>query len=382
LLHGASELYLCLDKAWNSAQYEGDEFLCCAIREVMYSDVPKHFKRNALLPALHAEREKPLIFYFSPLCFQMRLFGYTALIYDYPQFYDLSFREWNKTVTNALEFLRMKNDIHYLTQCQRISSLYDSLTGFYHLREFRNITEAAGSELSGDCFIQAIKLKFSDDGEYLYGENYRSDIISAAAKAVKQASVKREICCRASEDLFLILCKSEDGRLFSDKLKVMMYHSLSGKYDENQAVAVYAEYTGKADAEAVEAVCHDAERIADKTIKLLNERKKLPHYRTLHELRKSIQLAPKTAPSTEEICRTLCLSDGYFRVAYKKCFGVSYVKDCIQARIMLASYLLCTTAMSIYAVALKCGYTDEKYFARQFRQSVGYSPMRYRERYC
>ena len=31
---------------------------------------------------------------------------------------------------------------------------------------------------------------------------------------------------------------------------------------------------------------------------------------------------------------------------------------------------------------LKCGYTDEKYFARQFRQSTGYSPIRYRERYC
>ena len=74
------------------------------------------------------------------------------------------------------------------------------------------------------------------------------------------------------------------------------------------------------------------------------------------------------------------MSDGYFRVIYKKCFGVSYVQDCINARVMLACYLLYTSAMSIYAIALKCGYTDEKYFARQFRQSIGCSPMQYRER--
>lgn len=32
----------------------------------------------------------------------------------------------------------------------------------------------------------------------------------------------------------------------------------------------------------------------------------------------------------------------------------------------------------IYAIAMKCGYADEKYFARQFRQHVGCSPIQYR----
>lgn len=382
LLHGADGLYLCLDKAWNSTDYEGDTFQCCDISKTKHSDRPKRFERNTLLPALREEREKPMIFYFSPLCFQMRLFGYTVLAYEYPQCYDFSFRDWNKTVANTLEFLRMKNDIHYLTQCQRVSSLYDSLTGFYHLREFRTITDAAGAELSGDCFLQAIRLNFTADGEYLYGENYRSDIISATASAIKQSAGKHEICCRAADDLFLVLCRSEDGKLFSEKLKVMMHHAFCGKYDDNQVVVTYAEYTGNADAEAVDAICHDAEQAADKSIKLLEQRKKLPHYRTLHELRRSIQASPENAPSTEDVCKKLCVSDGYFRATYKKCFGISYVQDCINARIMLAGYLLCTTAMSIYAIALKCGYTDEKYFARQFRQSVGCSPMQYRERHC
>lgn len=380
LLHGVSELYLCLDKAWNSPAYEGNEFMCCAVNETAHSEMPVYFKNNILLPKLYEENEKPMIFYFSPLCFQTRLFGYTVLAYEYPQCYDFSFRDWNKTVANTLEFLRMKNDIHYLRQCQRVSSLYDSLTGFYNLNEFRQIAETSDTEISDDCFLQAIKLNFPVNGEHLYGENYRSDIIAAIAKAIKQACSKHEICCRAADDLFLILCRNENSKRFSDKLRVMIHHALCGKYDENQVVVNYTEYTEKSNAEAVDAICLKAVKASDEEIRLLKQRKTLPHYKTLLELRTRNYEEPKKALSTDEVCRTLCMSEGYFRVIYKKCFGVSYVQDSINARIMLACYLLYTSAMSIYAIALKCGYTDEKYFARQFRQSIGCSPMQYRER--
>ena len=40
-------------------------------------------------------------------------------------------------------------------------------------------------------------------------------------------------------------------------------------------------------------------------------------------------------------------------------------------------YLLCTTAISIYAAALKCGYKDKKHFDRQFRQSVAALPVQW-----
>ena len=92
--------------------------------------------------------------------------------------------------------------------------------------------------------------------------------------------------------------------------------------------------------------------------------------------------APKNTLTTQEVCRQLCISEGYFRVIYKKAFGTSYMQDQIAARILYARYLLLTTAMSIYAVARRCGYSDEKYFDRQFRQSTGMPPMQYRAEYC
>lgn len=380
LLHGADGICLTLDRAWNRSDYEGDVFLSYPIRADFKPDEPITFAGNALFPALTEEREKPMAFYFSPLCFQTRLYGYTVLSYEHPQCYDFSFREWNKNVANSLEFLRMKNDIHYLRQCQRVSTLCDSLTGFYHLREFRKIIETTAE--SGSCFLQAVSLQFPDGGEYVHGENYRSDIVAAAAKAIKQSAGMHEICCRASDDLFLILCRTENGSRFSDKLKVMLHHTLCEISADDQVIITYAEYTGTVDNDTADAVSCEADRIAAEMLAQRQEKQLLPHYRALLRIRSDLRKQPKNAPPTEEICRKLCISGGYFRAAYKKCFGVSYVQDCIHARTMLACYLLCTTAMSIYAVSRKCGYTDEKYFARQFRQSTGFSPVEYREKYC
>ena len=74
------------------------------------------------------------------------------------------------------------------------------------------------------------------------------------------------------------------------------------------------------------------------------------------------------------------VSEGQFRLIYRQCFDVSYNRDCINSRVMKACYLLYSTAMSIYATAVSCGYDDEKFFSRQFRQVTGFSPAEYRKK--
>ena len=96
-------------------------------------------------------------------------------------------------------------------------------------------------------------------------------------------------------------------------------------------------------------------------------------------LRARVYAAPHHAPSLQDAGKHLCVSEGYFRTVYRQCFGVSYQQDCIAARVLKACWLLSETAMSVYAIALECGYEDEKYFARQFRQSIGCAPMEYRK---
>lgn len=365
LLHGADKLLLCLDTAWNTTDYEGEEFLCCDIGEevspVRYHGIP---------PVLDKDRESPAIFYFSPICFHTRLFGYTVLSYGYPTGYDFSFRDWSKAVADTLVFLRMKNDIHYLKQCQRESSLYDSLTGFYNLREFRQIADTVG----GPHTLCAVMLGFPADGEFIYGENYRSDIISAAARAIKQACIGHEICCSANDDIFLVLCKG-DGEAFAERMRIMLHNAMCGSYDERQVVISYA--MGEC---SLEQLCSEVTEKSEQDMAVLSERKTMQHYSSLLDIRSSVMKAPEKAPALAQAAKRLCVSEGYFRAVYKQCFGISYNQDCINARVMKACYLLTTTAMSIYAVAVSCGYEDEKYFARQFRQSTGHSPMQYRGR--
>ncbi len=368
LLHGADKLYLCLDTAWNSESYEGEEFLCCRIEEGQSSAPVRYAKDDIPVPFLSEQEHS--VYYVSPVCFQTRLFGYSVLRYGYPASYDFSFRDWSKTAADTLEFLRMKNDIHYLAQCQRASSMYDSLTGFYNLREFRQILDAADG---GSLY--ALKLTFTADGEFVYGENYRSDIISAAATAIRQACTEHEIFCRAGEDIFLILCRDTDD-VVCDRLRVMLHNAVSGSYDERQVLISYAE------SGSVEQLC---EAVAERSLQAmaqLSERRELQHYGALLDIRSGIVSAPEKAPELSQAAKRMCVSEGYFRAVYKQCFGVSYNQDIINAKLLKARYLLMTTAMSVYAVAVSCGYSDEKYFARQFRQSVGCSPMEYRKKHC
>ncbi len=372
LLHGADKIYLCLDTAWNSNSYEGEEFLCCAIESGQASAAPIRYSRADIPVPFRDEQAAPSVFYVLPLCFQTRLFGTAVLSFGHPTSYDFSFRDWLKTAADTLEFLRMKNDIHYLAQCQRASSMYDALTGFYNLREFRQILDTAGN----NGYMQAVKLGFAPDGEFIYGENFRSDIISAAATAIKQSCTGHEICCRASEDIFIVLCK-DDGEALSDRLQVMLHNAMCGSCDERQVLISYAAQSGG----SVEQLCTAVSEINEHDMAQRCERMALQHYNSLLDIRSGITKAPEKAPTLSQAAKRICVSEGYFRSVYRQCFGVSYNQDCISMRLYKARQLLLTTSMSIYAVAVSCGYTDEKYFARQFRQALGCSPMEYRRAY-
>ena len=80
----------------------------------------------------------------------------------------------------------------------------------------------------------------------------------------------------------------------------------------------------------------------------------------------------------QKTCRDFHLSYGHFRATYKDIFGISFHQDLIASRIAMAKYLLLSTTIGIPAISFKCGYTDEKYFMRQFRQLTGNTPNSYR----
>lgn len=368
MLSGVSNLTLCLDKAWNSQRFDGEEFLLFEIDGVKHSTL-KTVKNKDLPSNIIKDTENPAMYFFSPFYYQMRLFGYMVQRFDKPGSYDFSFLDWSKVSANALEFLRMKNDIDYLTQCQKISKHYDAIAGFCTLNEFRRIVDAIDSAELSECVMYSINLNVPEESRFSLGENYINGEVSVIASAIRKAVKSHEALCVTSNNLFLILSKNPDAYFF-DRLKAMVCYDLCSKDKTLSAKVSFNEYR-LAD---IDLILKDTKNCGTG----LKDNFVNPHYKALLMMRRNIYSSPKLAASREQAAKSLCLSTGYFAATYKKFFGISYNNDCINAKIMRAKYLLCTTVMSIYAVAIACGYTDEKYFARQFRQSVGCSPMQYR----
>ncbi|CDE12597.1 hypothetical protein [Ruminococcus sp. CAG:330] len=92
----------------------------------------------AVFSNIYNPKELCTVSYFSPLFFAKRTMRYVVLSYNGVFTYEPIFRNWAKTVSNGLEFLRMKTDIQYYIACQNISDTYDSVTGLYHETGFRS----------------------------------------------------------------------------------------------------------------------------------------------------------------------------------------------------------------------------------------------------
>lgn len=67
------------------------------------------------------------------------------------------------------------------------------------------------------------------------------------------------------------------------------------------------------------------------------------------------------------------LSVSYFCRLFKNEMGISYSNYIIKKRIELAEQLYRTTDMKVYEIAGKVGYTNEKYFARLYKEQTGHS---------
>ncbi len=83
--------------------------------------------------------------------------------------------------------------------------------------------------------------------------------------------------------------------------------------------------------------------------------------------------------STTEIAKRVHMSRSYFCTCFKHIVGTSFHSYCKNNRIEYAKQLLLTTKKSITSIAVKSGFTDEKYFSSVFKTHVGKSPSDFRK---
>lgn len=382
-------MYLCLFEDWYNSDYternSGEVMNCYTIKNDFTNEYKTSFVTENDISSILSYCSEPCAYYFNPLFFGDRYFGYIVTVYRNPDTYDSIFRNWLKTVSNALEMLRMKNDINYLTQCRGLSQLHDTSTGMYNRSGFESAVKRAVSSAPSGTGICLLVLKTE-----LFSENIQFDNQEAKFRTVKEITdimkalsvSKNELCGRFSENAYIFAGLGSYSENFcsilTDKLTCMLLHASSyiTEYGTNSFICIAESFTSddfcyeSAITQIVEKLNHE---VAERT-----SQQQLPHFSDFQNLRNKIYLNPAESYLSDEICQKLCLSTGYFRNIYKKYFDISYHQDCIRSKITMAKFLLCTTSMSITAIASKCGYDDEKYFMRLFQQNTSHTPNKYR----
>lgn len=376
LLEHHTAFSLCLSRSWNQNLSDEQGRICCTITGSKKNDFVISDQSELYLP--FCEAEKPYLHYLSPLAVQNRMFGYMILTFDHPDCYKISYRGWMKTTANALEMLRMKGDIHYLQQCQQTSELYDALTGFYRYDEFRSMLSALQGSMPEYSYLTAVSLVIPEISRFEHDDVTETDLTADAARAVRSACSKHDICCRKGTTIF-VLRKKDKEKIFTEKSRLFVCHEIYARNTDKQFSVLCSSTDFCPTPEMLDTLCQTMEKETKNEVQRLMKMRSNLHFQEFYELHRNIHRFPGESLETEDICKKMCLSVGYFRNAYKRCFGFSYAQDRISARIDIACYLLSTSIMSIYSIAERVGYQNEKYLAKQFRDATGMTPMQYRE---
>lgn len=80
------------------------------------------------------------------------------------------------------------------------------------------------------------------------------------------------------------------------------------------------------------------------------------------------------------LAKVVDISQYYFCSLFKQSMGISPYQYIIGQRIERAKQLLKQKELSIVDVALKCGFSSQTHFSKQFRKRVGITPFAYRKR--
>lgn len=376
------DMFLCLYERWYDSEVSEQNGISC--RSVLpWKDNSVSIIHKYDMGSIFSHSEKPSVYYFSPLIFGENSFGYTVLKYDQPDTYDIIYKNWIKSVSNALEFMRMKNDIRYFTAYSQLSEQYDKLTGIYNGAGFENALKYAIENTNGKDIIFIMMKLFMPD-ELLDTLDTQFSLITEISQCLKSLYPnKGEIFGRVDRNIFCFAVTgnfdNEFPEILKDKLRnqILFGTSIVSEWGvQSFSTAMKACRVSKFDHKSA---VDELKEIIKQTENKYGSSQLVPDYQELLRCKNEIYLTPGKEHNVIKMSRRVGLSEGHFRKCYSDCFGISLHQDELLVRLGYAKYLLSMTSMTANNVADECGYDDAKYFLRTFRKNTGYTTTDYKK---
>lgn len=379
LVRNVENIFLCLFDGWHKSKSEiNKNTLIC--RSIVFGKDNTPFQINQYyISEIFQKHNKAAVYYFNPLHFKERLFGYIVLKYNSSDVYDDIYRNWITYVANGLEFLRMKHDINYLMQCQSMTENFDSLTSLRNDSGMKKVYELLRHDDYKNGTIFSVMLKTCLFHDNFNKSNKIQSLLDITDALLQITNHKCDSCGRIDDSTFLLFVQTniESKHIIADKLESIITQHKTYISNYGMDSYVYSIFP-LCNTEQYNEMKQKHFSYLTEQIKMNSKRFTIQHYEQMLEIRNLIYLNPKKPPSTDEICRKYTFSPGHLRTIYKNCFKVSFHQDCIRSRISLAKYLLYTTNIPIASVADQCGYEDDKYFLRQFQNCIGMTPKQFK----
>lgn len=144
--------HICLNEDWNDFEKKAKEgrqdeifsrrmlrVLKCSSRDKSQDVISfdSYFNTNLLLPELHEQYSEPRVYFFTPLYFEEKNFGYTVLCYEnQAKSYSATYRMWLRNLMQSFECFRRIEAIQRSNQMLEASMVRDVLTGLFNYNGF------------------------------------------------------------------------------------------------------------------------------------------------------------------------------------------------------------------------------------------------------
>ncbi|MDD5934810.1 MAG: GGDEF domain-containing protein [Clostridiales bacterium] len=193
------------------------------------------FPSSIMLPEIWADREKPAVFYFNPVHFNDRCFGYVVTSYTTPNTISNIHRDWLRMVGIALENLRVKNNFRYSNEQLEEYAQIDSLTKIYNRNAYAKYSNSFFTKaLQGQKELLILmgdlnNLKHIND---TFGHIEGDNAIQLCALAFQRVCSANEKCFRYGGDEFILFGAGNYTSLQAKHL-VKEIHSYLDQYNES-----------------------------------------------------------------------------------------------------------------------------------------------------